>query len=216
MVFIAATNNTMPLAQFEGRQLVGGILKDLGDAITQRLGRRATYVNIPSKRVWSVLMQGEADGVCYVMPSWAEGTFDWSRPLIPDGVVLAAHHRAPVVRSLAELANQPVGTVLGYHYPEVEAELGPRFIRDDAPTMEHNLKKLTAGRRQYGVVELTALEYRIRNDKAAKLRADVVFFRFKAHCAFSKRSQIPFARVERAINALHGDGTVDAILDRYR
>ncbi len=214
-VFIAATNNTMPLAQFDGRRLTGGILKDLGDAIAERLNRNAVYLDIPSKRVWDVLAKGEADGVCYVLPEWAEGSFNWSKPLIPDGTAVIAHPSAPVLRRLKDLANKPVGTVLGYHYPEVEV-LGNQFVRDDAPSMEHNLSKISAGRRQYAIVELTALAYRLRIAPKVKLRTDLVVVNFKARCGFSKRSAVPFASVEQAIAGLLGDGSIDRILARYQ
>ncbi|MES2130090.1 MAG: transporter substrate-binding domain-containing protein [Pseudomonadota bacterium] len=216
VVFIAPTNLTMPMVQFDGRQLTGGLLKDLGDAIAGRLGRRARYIDIPSKRVWAVLAQGEADGVCYVLPEWGEGKLDWTRPLIPDGAVIAAHPSAPKLSHLDELAGHPVGTVLGYRYPELEAALGKDFIRDDAPTMEHNLSKLAAGRRQYAVVELAALEYRLRNTAGPRLRTELVYVQFKARCAFSPRAKVPFAQVEQAIDALVQEGVVEHILEHYR
>lgn len=214
-VFIAATNNTMPLAQFDGRRLTGGILKDLGDAIADRLRRKVRFLDTPSKRVWDVLARGEADGVCYVMPEWAEGSFNWSKPLIPDGAAVIAHPSAPALHRLRDLANKPVGTVLGYHYPEVEV-LGNQFVRDDAPSMEHNLSKISAGRRQYAIVELTALAYRLRIAPSVKLRTDLVIANFKARCAFSKRSTVPFANIEQAIASLLNDGSIDKILGHYQ
>lgn len=216
IVFIAPTNNTMPLVQFEGGQLNGGILHDLGLAIAAKLGRTARFDAIPSKRVWSTLREGAADGVCYVMPAWAEGEFNWTRPLIPDGAVVAAHAGAPVLHRLAELSGVPVGTVLGYHYPTVEAQLGAGFVRDDGPTMDHNLSKLAAGRRQYALAELISVQHAMRRPGAQKVRVDIVFEHIKAHCAFSRRSRIPFAEVETAIDALVQEGAIERILAAYR
>ncbi len=214
-VFVAATNNTMPLARFDGRRLSGGIVKDLGDAIAARLQRQARYLDTPSKRVWDVLAKGQADGICYVLPEWAEGSFNWSQPMIPDGLAIVAHPSAPVLRKLKDLAGKPVGTVIGYHYPDIE-KLGKQFVRDDAPTMEHNLNKISAGRRHYAAVELTSLAYRLRADPSVPLRTELVYANFKAQCAFSKRSLVPFAQVEAAIAGLQADGSVDKILARYR
>ncbi len=215
LVFVAATNNIMPLAKFDGRRLSGGIVKDLGDAIAARLQLQARYLDTPSKRVWDVLAKGQADGICYVLPEWAEGSFNWSRPVIPDGVAIVAHPSAPVLRKLKDLAGKPLGTVIGYHYPDIEA-LGKQFVRDDAPTMEHNLSKIEGGHSQYAVVELTTLAYRLRSDPAVRLRKDLVYANFKAQCAFSKRSAVPFANVEQAIAGLQADGSIDRILARYR
>ena len=82
--------------------------------------------------------------------------------------------------------------------------------------MEHNLSKLIAGRRQYAVVELAALEYRLRNSPGLHLRTDLVYVRFTARCAFSPRAKVPFAQVEQAIDALVQDGVVERILEHYR
>ncbi len=214
-VFVAATNNIMPTAKFDGRRLNGGIIKDLGDAIAARLHLQARYLDTPANRVWDVLAKGQADGVCYVRPEWAEGSFNWSRPVLPDALVIIAHPSAPVLRKLKELSGKPLGTVSGYHYPDVE-QLGKQFVRDDAPTMEHNLNKIASGQRQYGLVELTTLSYRLRNDPSVRLRTEMVVTLFKAQCAFSKRSAVPFATVDAAIAGLQADGSIDKILARYR
>lgn len=214
-VFVAATNNNMPMAKFDGRRLNGGIIKDLGDAIAARLHRQARYLDTPGSRVWDVLAKGQADGVCYVLPEWAEGSFNWSRPVLPDALAIIAHPSAPVLRKLKDLSGKPLGTVFGYHYPDVE-QLGKQFVRDDSPTMEHNLNRIASGQRQYALAELTTLAYRLRSDPSVKLRADMVFTAFKAQCAFSKRSAVPFASVDQAINGLQADGSIEQILARYR
>lgn len=216
LVFIAPTNHTMPLAQFQDGKLVAGIVKDLGEAIARRVGRTARFVETPSKRVSQALAQGRADGICYVLPNWIEGELDWSRAILPNSAVVAAHPAAPVIHALSELAGKPVGTVIGYRYAPLEAVLGAGFMRDDAPSMEHNLRKLAAGRRQYAIVEMASLEYLRRTDKSLHLRVDLEFISFKARCAFSRRAQVPFAELDRAIGALADDGSVEDILARYR
>ena len=90
IVFVAATNHAMPLSQFQASVLTGGILKDPGDAIAQRMKRRARFISLPSRRVNLAMLNGEADGVCYVRPRWLEGSFYWSRPLIPAAAVLVS------------------------------------------------------------------------------------------------------------------------------
>src|ERR1700740_832275 len=73
MVFIAPTNHVMPLVELQQGQLTGGILKDIGDALAARLGRHASYLVLPSRRVPLGLQEGKADALCYVMPAWVEG-----------------------------------------------------------------------------------------------------------------------------------------------
>jgi polar amino acid transport system substrate-binding protein len=214
LVFIAPTNHSMPMARFENGELVGGLLKDLGELIARRMGRRAVFVSIPSRRVSEALSEGRGDAVCYVLPRWIQGNFRWSQPLIPNGGMVVARSDAPVLHTLADLADKPVGTIVGYRYPEIEAALGSHFIRDDAPTMDSNFRKLDVGRMQYAVMEQATLNYRLRTQPRARLRAELGFNTFKAQCAFSQLSRVPFEQADEAINGLLADGSIQALLDK--
>jgi polar amino acid transport system substrate-binding protein len=216
VVFIAATNHNMPLSRFQNGEMVEGLLKDLGDGIAHRMGRQARYVSVPAKRVAEYLASGRADGVCYVLPRWLPGAFNWSQPLMPDAGVLVSRPEAPAVRALSDLANKPVGTVLGYSYSMIDAALGRAFVREDAPSMELNISKIQHGRMQYAIMGRMTAEYLMRAEPQHKLRIDFEFDPFKAQCAFSKKSAIPFDDVQRAIGGLVSDGSLDRLLHRYR
>ena len=216
MVFVAATNHNMPLSRFHQGELVDGLLKDLGDNIASRMGLRARYVSAPAKRVAEFLLSGRADGVCYVLPRWLTGSFNWSQPLIPDSGVLVSRVEAPPVGALSDLANKPVGTVLGYSYSMIEANLGRAFVREDAPSMELNISKIQHGRMQYAIMGRMTAEYLMHGDPRHRLRIDFEFDPFKAQCAFSQKSAIPFGDVQHAIGGLVSDGTVERLLLRYR
>ncbi len=215
IVFIAPTNHTMPMAQFQDGDLVGGVLKQLGDLIARRMDRRAVYVSVPSKRVSEVLANGGADALCYVMPFWIDGSFNWSKPFITSTALVVSRKDAPAVKSLAELADKPIGTVIGYRYPEIERTLGKHFVREDAPSTELNFRKLVVGRMQYATIDQIAFEYRLRQNPSLPLRKDVAYATVTTQCAFSLRSKIPFAQAEHAIDALVADGSVAAVLNQY-
>ncbi|WP_426102964.1 substrate-binding periplasmic protein [Massilia sp. TSP1-1-2] len=213
---IAPLNHAMPLASFKSDKLSGGILKDLGEAIARRLGRSIIFISVAGDQVGAALSDGKADGVCYVRPFWIDGDFDWSAPLLPDTEVVASHPDMPVLRSLLDLRDRPVGTVTGYRYPRVEQVLGLRFLRSDSPTMEENLHKLMLGHARYTVIVQSTLAYHAKMNKSLKLRPDLTVASFSAQCAFSRRSHLPFADVDKAINGLIADGSVQRILARYR
>lgn len=215
IVFIAPTNHTMPMAQFQDGTLVDGVLKNLGDLIARRMERRAVYVSVPSKRVSEVLAAGGADALCYVIPLWIDGSYHWTRPFIPSTALVVARSDAPIVKSLDALAGKPVGTVFGYRYPEAERVLGKRFVREDAPTTELNFRKLVVGRMQYAMIDQVAFEYRMRQDPSLALRKDVAYATVVTQCAFSLHSKIPFAQAEHAIDTLVHDGSVAAVLNQY-
>jgi len=216
LVMLAPTDQAMPIVRFQDGRLAGGIVKDVGDAIAQRLGRRAVYLNADVPDVKPMLSSGRADAMCYVLPSWIDGDYNWSSPLIPDAEMVVARIGSPPVRSLRELRDRPVSTVAGYRYQRVEQVLGMHFIRTDAENIEKALQQLMDGRVQYTIVGENLLAYMQRNHSDLKVRPDLVFSAFKAQCAMSRKSQVPFKEFSRAIDALLEDGSIDQILARYR
>jgi len=218
VIFIGGRGNAMPLAAFEGEEIKDGIVRDLGIAIARRLGRTARFVTIPRNRLVSTLVEGHADGICYVTPAWlGNAPLRWSRPLIPNRDLVVGRIDAPAVASAAELADESVGTVLGYRYPEMESVLGSRFRRDDAPDMPSNLRKLAAGRLRYAIVDQLTLQYEMRMAPGQfKPDSSLTIATFGAACAFSLKGTVPADELQRSADALLLDGTIDAILARYR
>ncbi len=215
--FVAATNNALPIADFDNKgQLVGGIAKDLGELIAAGLDRQARFIPMPGKQVSAALLAGEADAICFVLPEWLQGDFRWTRGLIPDASLVAAHADAPALKALQQLAGQPLGTVQGYTYPQAEQALGKWFRRSDVPSMSANLHRLAAGRLRYALVEKTSLQFFLREQPDAPVRIAWVIHQFDARCAFSPRSGVPFPEVTAVLDRLVSDGSVQRVLARYR
>jgi polar amino acid transport system substrate-binding protein len=216
LLMVAPLNQNMPVAQFDHDKLTGGILKDVSEAIARRIGRPISFISVAGDQVSAILSQGKADGICYVRPFWIDGDYHWSRPLIPDAELVASLPGAPVVRSLLDLRDRPVGTVTSYRYPRVEQVLGLRFVREDSDTMEENLRKIMQGAVSYTVIAQSTLAYQLKVNKALKLRPNLVYASYTAQCAFSKRGNLPLAEIDKAISGLIEDGSIEAILARYR
>ncbi|MFA9216178.1 MAG: substrate-binding periplasmic protein [Sphingomonadaceae bacterium] len=216
LVLLAPTDQAMPLVRFQDGRLTGGILKDLGDAIAQRLGRHPVYLNVDVPGLPPALTSGRGDAVCYVMPFWIDGDYLWSSPLIPDAEMVVAQPAAAPIRSLKDLRNKPVGTVAGYRYPRVEQVLGKHFARTDAENIEKNLQQLQAGRVNYTIIGENTLAYLQRIHPGQQYRIDLVFSTFKAQCALSRKASVDPRDFNRAIDALIDDGSIDQILARYR
>ncbi len=217
LVMIAPINQSMPYARFEGGRISAGIIKDISEAVAQRAGRRISFVSVTGDQVSSALREGRVDGICHVRPHWIDGDFHWSQPLIADAELIASHLDARVIRTLGDLRERPVGTVTGYRYPRVEQVLGMHMRRDDAATMEENLKKMMGrGGPRHTIMGRNTLHYQMKYNKALQLRPDLVFAEFSSQCAFSKKSLPVFADIDKAITSLAEDGSVAAILARYR
>jgi len=214
--FIAPLNHAMPFGGFEQGRFATGIVKDLSDDIAQRVGRSVEYLPVPPRRVAQVLAAGEADGVCYVARGWIDGDFHWSPPMLEHAGVVAAHRQAARLSSLQDLADKPLGTVHAYRYPQFEQVLGKRFVRDDAPSMLINLRKLAAHRTDYALTEQITLEYHNKLHPKDSLKAALPLSPYRTHCVFTLAHELPLERLDQAARDMVKDGSVERILARYR
>jgi len=189
---------------------------DLGQAIASRLHVNLRFISVPAKRVAITLAEGRADAVCYVMPGWIEGDFVWTRPFLPDVGIVVASKSAREVHSLEDLAGVRVGTVLGYRYRLIERVLGEKFVRDDGPSMQRTLEKMELGRVQYGIVERTTMDWHLRSQPNSQLRVEFVLESFHAQCALARSSTFSLNQIDQVIGTIVADGTLGAILARYR
>ncbi|MEQ6289089.1 transporter substrate-binding domain-containing protein [Vogesella sp. GCM10023246] len=207
----------MPLAELRDGQLLQGWHKDIGVLLAARLGREPRFLVRPRKRLPVSLASGDADIVCGYQPAWLPGPFLWSAPVAEHTDVLVTLRRAPRPPALAAVADQPVGTVLGFRYPELEAVLGAHFIRDDAPQMQANLEKLVAGRIRHVVVNSQFLDYQIKRGLFRHaLHPRLLVSRTRVQCALSPHSSVSLAELNRAIRQLQARGRLQAAYNRYR
>jgi polar amino acid transport system substrate-binding protein len=213
---VAPMSQSMPLVQFEKGKLSGGILRDLGIALSRRLGRTPQFINVSADGSAAVLADGRADGLCFVLPTWLDGDFNWTVPFMSDNEMVVSRVGARPIRSLTDLRNRPVGAVHSYRYPRIDQVLGEQFRRADYQTIDENIRKLLDGAVQHALLSKSAVEYHNFIRKAAPLRIDLTIAAFEAQCAFSKKSEIAFADIDRAFNMMIKDGTIERIIARYR
>lgn len=217
LVMVVDTSAVMPEARSEGEQVLDGLHRDLGQAFARRLGRPVQMKAVPRKRIAQELEAGRADLVCDYQAAWLPGPFRWSRAFIPDQTVLVTPASRPPPEKLASLAGQPVGTVLGYAYPEVAEALGPGFVRDDAPDAIANLRKLALGRVGHALTGRRLLDYRRHIDSfPLALHAPLVVAEVLGQCALSARSDVSLATLNAAIQGLVAEGELARILAHYR
>lgn len=217
LVILVDTATEMPMAKFERYRLVDGIHRDIGLGLARHMKRTPKFMSLPRKRVVRALESGAADVMCSYVPEWLDGTFAWSQPFIPIVEVLIADRTVERPRDISELAGKPIGTVLGYQHPEIEAILGKDFVRADGPTTESNLRKVAAGRVKYAVTGKTFLDWRMKQgDLPLTLHAPLVVKSYMGQCAVSLKGRAKVADVDRAITAMLRDGTIDAVIAKYK
>lgn len=208
----------MPQAQIRGEQVVDGLQHDVALEIGRRVGRRVAFRLVPRRRVAQLLVAGErADMICHYRPAWLPGPLQWSQPYLDDGEVLITARRHPAPTRLADVAGQPLGTIAGFLYPDVEAVLGRGFVRDDAPHVASSLRKLASGRMDHALLGRNTFEYLLRRGEVpVELHPPLLLTRWRTGCALSPRSSLRLADLDAAIRVLQTDGSLTRILDRYR
>jgi polar amino acid transport system substrate-binding protein len=216
LVFLIATNHAAPLVLVQDGQLRGGILAELGETLAAELQRPAAFLLLPARRAPDALTDGRGDLLCYALPEWISVPAHWSQPVLPNALVVASTAEAAVARGLPDLADVPVGTVLGYRYADVEKALGTAFRRDDAPDMASNLRKLAAGRVPYAITEALVVDAYRRNHPQPALRVQFAIERFTASCALALNSTLELRTLNNALTALKQDGRLERILARHR
>ncbi|MFG6467902.1 substrate-binding periplasmic protein [Roseateles sp. BYS87W] len=208
----------MPQALFKDGQALDGLQYHLAMEIGQHLGRPVRFRLVPRRRVAQILAEDqEADMICNYMPGWLPGPLLWSRPYRDDGDLLITAARHAAVTQLQDIAGQRVGTVAGFHYPEAEAVLGANFLRDDAPNLVTNLRKLASGRIEHAIVGKVTFEYLLkRGEVPLDLHPPLVIARLRTSCALSPRSSLSLPQLDAALAAMQADGSLTRVLDRFR
>jgi ABC-type amino acid transport substrate-binding protein len=211
------TSTDMPMARFERGRLAEGIHKDIGQALAGAMGRTAVFVALPRKRIVRALEDGSADVLCSYVPEWLNGSFRWSQAFIPITELLITTRSAARPRSVADVAGQPIGTVLGYSHPELDEMLGKAFIRDDSANSLINLRKLAVGRVRHAVTSKFFLDYRQKlGDPVLALHPPLAVKSYMGQCAVSPKGKVKLADVDKAIGRLIAADAITAILARYQ
>jgi len=154
--------------------------------------------------------------VCQYIPAWLAGHFNWSRPFFPLTDVVISDRAVAAPRKLADLAGGPIGTVLGYEYPDLALAMGGALVRDDAPSSDSNLRKIAAGRGSHAVTTRIFLNCHAKMGTPLSLHAPLLVKNHQTHCAVSILAGVTAEQVNQAILGMTKDGTLHAIMVRYR
>ena len=216
LVVLVATSVDMPMADIRDGKLYGGVHLDLARALAGKLHRDLAIEVLPRKRLPGALESGRADILCTYQPEWLEGRHQWTQAFFPQSELLVSSLAVPRPQSPADVRGQPVGTVLGFAYPEMDQALGRDFVRSDATSAVANLQKLRLGRVRHVIVDKAFYDYQVRQGGGFDVHPPLVVKYQLTRCALSVRSQVPLAEVDAAITQLVREGAINKILSNYQ
>lgn len=218
-LFYGIANETnSPFVEIEMREsrleISGGILKRLAEALSKELEIKPTLVLLPQRRVGLDLETGDLSMVCFVHETWFPKDFEkkllWSDPITTNINLIATIKGKPILK-VEDLFGKQVGTITNYYYEKLDTyfEKG-KIRRESGPTTLSNIQKLLHGRIDYMLISNLEFEYykkKYPQLKSYNLGMDIV----EVKCALSKRSGIELTQINKAINTLKKNGTLDKI-----
>jgi ABC-type amino acid transport substrate-binding protein len=216
VVMVDSTAN-MPMARVEEGKLVDGVHKEIGEILARHMGRQVRFLSLPRKRLEAALQQGEADLLCAYLPEWLTGDYLWSRVVFTTDELLVTDRQFTQIRDIGLLRGQPIGTILGYYHPEMDALLGKDFVRDNAPNMESNMAKLRLGRVHHILITQVVLDYYQRILRPPlSIHPPLTVVTWQTRCAVSRKGHVSLEEIDRAIAQATRDGSLAQMLMRFR
>jgi ABC-type amino acid transport substrate-binding protein len=216
VTMLVDTGTEMPMADIRNGQVMGGIHKDLAEALAQKMGRTAVTLPMPRKRIAMALEAGQADVLCMYLPEWLPGRFGWTQPFMPQTETVITSLSVPQPQSLLDLRGQPIGTVLGFQYPEMIKAMGTGFVRADAHSNLANLRKLAAGRLRHVATIKSFYDYQLHKGERINVHEPLVVRSYYTRCAVSEKGRVGLAEVDAAISQLVREGAINRILSNYQ
>ena len=184
----------------------------LGAALARQIGRKVRYISLPRKRMVPALENGEGDILCGYVPAWMPGALEWSKPFIPVSDVLLSSPRVPAPARIEELRGVRIGTVLGFHYPEVEKKLGADFVRDDAPSSILSMLKWQSGRFDHVISPAPSVDKLAAKGLLPKGYHALVVNEIKTMCAIPPHGNLRIGELNAAIDAIEKSGELTSLL----
>lgn len=216
LVMVVDSGTEMPMARIQRDRVTEGMSLELGRLLARQLGRELEVRAVPRKRLQASLIGNQADLACAYLPAWLPGPLQWSKAFfLQEDVIITRSDAAPPQR-LADLAGQPVGTVLGFVYPDLEAAMGPAFRRADANESSANLRMLALGRIQHAAVSVRLLAHlRATGEFNTAIHPPLLMNSLRTQCALAPQASVSLEQLNRAIEAIERDGSLAALYRRY-
>jgi polar amino acid transport system substrate-binding protein len=219
--FGVSTSNSPPLLyQFENQNMpiaTGGFIYEISVAIAEELREPYSIVTIPRGRIPQEITSGGIDVLCHSSIRWNlpyKEEVEWSKPLYTYGNVLVG--RAPVLfKKPSQVQNTTVGTVSNFYYADLEESFrNKKLFRDDAPSVGASISKLLGERVDY--IVMSEIEYNYHKKIYPTLhRSSFVEDKTEIQCTLSKKSTLSLAKLNKAIEHLTENKTLQKIHDRY-
>ncbi|MEH6473137.1 MAG: transporter substrate-binding domain-containing protein [Halopseudomonas sp.] len=204
-----------------------GLTYDMASYLTSKSAGKFEFVvkELPRKRLNEVIKSDQSGVVPWVSAAWfkdkEETTYLWTSGFFEDGNALLspASNKVEFDGDVASLHGLKFGAVRGHHYKGIdEAVDAGKIKRQDAQSIDANLKKLAAGRVDFSSAANSASRFLV----AQMGLTDKVHFSSKPHTQYSRRflvmKQLPEVQgfLSDVVNGMPQDAEWQSIVGKYR
>ncbi len=210
-----------PYAFFDSdRNLTGGAIKDIIEAIGKNANLPVEFVYLSRNRVDAAMERGKAEVRCYVNEAWAvrSENYLFSQPIFQtSNSIIWKKDRKPILK-IDDVQGKTIGTVAGYIYRGIDVLFkSGKAKRADVVNEGMNVTLLQRDRIDYAIVETTSFNWILKkkNGMAAQEVESFLVDVVPVKCAVLKKNAQPFKVVESAIEKMKQDGTIKAIEAKY-
>ncbi len=215
-------SSSEPYVLIDKRELTGGVLKELMDAISQQSGLSMEYVLTAKRNQGKAMQEGKIDGVCLINPSDEASSDDylWTVPLYTEeDVLIVRKDKAKNFRSLESLFGFKVGTIEAHHHPKLDPYFKKNAIeRIDNKKLANNINQLRFGVIDAVVDTKLSVGYCMNKKKIDDrfVISNKVIDQQDLHCMFRKDMSVSIDKINSALQALKDNGVIDKIISKYR
>ena len=215
-------SSSEPYVFIDKRQLSGGVLKELMDALSKQSGIKIEYVLVAKRNQEKEMDSGAIDGTCLLNPSdMVNAThFQWSSTLYAEeDVLIVRKEDAQELNNVNSLFGHKVGAIQSHSYPHLDPYFKNNSIeRVDNKKLSNNINQLRFGVLDAVVDTKLAVGHCIqKKDIQDKLIvSNKVIDTKDLHCAFRKDLSVSLEKINSAIYLLKEKGVIDKILQKYK
>ena len=211
-----------PYVLIDKRQLTGGVLKELMDALSKQSGLGMEYVLTAKRNQDMAMQEGKIDGICLINPSdeVSSDNYLWSVPLYTEeDVLIVRKDNANSLQSLESLFGHKIGAIEAHHHPKLDPYFKNNSIeRIDNKKLANNINQL-----RFGIVD-AVVDTKLSVGHCMKKRniddnfviSNRTIDQQDLHCMFRKDMNVPIEKINAALTTLKQKGVIDRIINKYR
>ena len=211
-----------PYVFIDKRELTGGVLKELMDALSKQSGIEMKYVLVSKRNQEEQMKSGNIDGSCLINPTDLLHPKEhlWSTSLYEEEDVLIVRKKdAHKLNTLSSLHGHKVGTIQAHSYPTLNPYFQNKKIeRIENKKLVNNINQLRFGVLDAVVDTKLAVGHCIqkKNIEQSLSISNQAIDKQELFCAFRKDMEVSLEKINAAFFVLKEKGVIDKILNKYK